>query len=780
MANPNFRAPDSASDEAPPHSNGTAPAGSPRQVSLPLDRMSQSERNGDGEAGGDLDASAAIRSERDRAQSLALYEGANPDAAALDTADDASMREFYGRLVNLLTQDGEGEAARKKGRNGLLVALRRRWLPALLVAGLAFFALFSVLKPHRVTFTATTQFLLPPHASQGDKDPFASPEDTYDTAAQMAIVGSDKIVSDAMSHVPPALRKAGWGAPDITGAPVGVSSTVSDSLINLSATSDNPQASLRFVNEMVRAYAKYSKNRYTANRTGSVKSTQSRLQETQKALDQARRDLRNYKERTGIFDATSQQGSSATNIAELGNQLEAARRESATVTADDMTLQGLRQRAVDAGVVRNNVLRDFESGSDRARAAQEAYDTAQSAAETRAGALTTASQQRIAGLQSSLDEARRKAALLPQAEQELNRLNQRLTLATTDYNAAAERNSQLALAGGAAPQGATILQPPGVSDNRGLQRVRALGVSVLGALLLGLGAAMILDRFDHSVRAAPDPEALFGAPILGALPAVKSRQAFIGQTEGGGSARARTAILEACYTAQSHILSAASNLGARSILITSSLPEEGKSQCAANLAAAMAYGGRQVLLIDADFWHPSQHEILGQELAPGFAQALRDEVPLSQTIRSTQVPNLHLLTAGQKVNPNLRGARSPDGAVAGTSAEMAALLSGEHHFQVMQIFKRYFDVVIVDAPPVMSVADAQLLAGLTDATVLVTADRTNRDQVQRARSMLRLAGAVLLGVVVNSVRLGEVGRWDMDFSPEEPFSNYSSSLSQRF
>ena len=114
---------------------------------------------------------------------------------------------------------------------------------------------------------------------------------------------------------------------------------------------------------------------------------------------------------------------------------------------------------------------------------------------------------------------------------------------------------------------------------------------------------------------------------------------------------------------------------------------------------------------------------------------------------------------------------------AGNSGELSALLVGDNHRHTMEVLKRFFDMIIVDAPPVMSVSDAQLLASLTDATVLVAAARTNRDQVQRARSMLRLSGADLLGVVINSVRAGEVQRWNVDFSPEEPFSNYSNSLS---
>ena len=607
MAKPNLRSPDPASNNAPDDntlgdntpggntpgegapspSNGTVPPGAvpnagasakasangvgavPRRASVPLHRLSQSER---GEREGEIE----IEIEREPSTSLSLYQDASGESAIEGASgDDASMREFYGRLVTLLTQDGEGETARKKGRGGVLTALRRRWLPALLLSGLAFYGLYSTLKPRQATYSASNQLLLPPRASAGDKDPFASPEDSYDTAAQVAIVGSEQIVRSALAKVPPELKEKGWNNPKVEVVPVSVNALESDSLINVSASSNDPKASLALVKEMERAYSNYIKNRYTSNRSDNLQSTKKRVADTQRELEKARGDLRRYKDETGIFDANGQQTSSAASISDLQNQLGAARREAATVTADDAVLQGLRQRAVDAGVNLQNVLRDFLPDSERGRLAQGEYARAQSQAEARAQSLEESSRARIAQLEESLARARQRAAELPAAEQQLSRLNQRVAIAEAAYQAASDRASQLTLASGTVAPVAKTLRSPGVNSNLPMQNARALAVSLLGALVLGLLGAIVLDRLDRSVRAAPDPEALFEAPILGALPAIGSRGArFIGNTDARGSARTRTATLEACYTAQSHILSAAANLGARSILVTSSLPEE--------------------------------------------------------------------------------------------------------------------------------------------------------------------------------------------------------------
>ena len=786
MATPNFRNSNSAPDNAP---------GKARRPS-PLHRLSQSEAEDAATAAHNTEQSAQGNQ---NARDLALFagetdlsdaglsesdfngsnlngsnlNGSGLNRADLDTADDESIREFYGRLVTLLTQDGESDSGRKKGGNPILVALRRRWLPALVLMALAFLGLYSLLKPRQFTYLASTTLLLPPQgaANDKDKDPFAPPEDSYDTKAQLAIIGSDPIVNRALSRVPAELRQRGWGDPNIKRVGVNVDSLESDSLVDISVASRDSKASVRLVNEMVAAYQQYTKNRYSQTKSANLDLTRQRVQKAARDLARARRELRDYKERTGVFDATAQQTSSAARINDLETALSTARREQATVTTDDATVQELQRSAVEAGNKLRAILRDFERDAPRARVAQEEYDQANAQAQARVTQLSQDSARRISQLESALAQARSDAANLPAAEQDLNRLNERVTLLETVYRNANGRADQLGLASGTIAATAKTLQPTDVYSDLSMKRARALGVSMLGALLLGLVCALGLDRLDHSVRATRDPAALFEAPVLGALPAIKARGArFIGSAQAQGNVRARTATLEACYNAQSHILSAAAAAGARSILFTSSLPEEGKSQCAANLAAAMAYGGHQVLLIDSDFWNPTQHEILEKELAPGYAQVLRDEAQLSQTIRSTDVPNLHLLSAGQSVTLPVKGQN-------GNSGELIGLLAGESHYHTMSVLKRFFDIIILDAPPVMSVSDAQLLAGLSDATVLVASARTNREQVQRARSMLRLAGADLLGVVINSVRQGEVQRWNVDFSPEEPFSHYSNSLS---
>jgi len=679
---------------------------------------------------------------------------------ATEVADDASIRDFYGNLVTLLTQDNAPRAVAPKGRAGLKEALRRRFWPALLVFLLCFGVLANALRPRQSLYVAQRVLLLPPRDPSAANDPLASPENGYDAPAQMAIIGSEPIVKDALQHVPSSLKAKGFGDAHTLSESVDVSPAGSDSLVSISVSSLNPKASVATVNAMVAAYQNYLRHRFNSNVADNQKRTRKIADNANGQLRGAQDQLRRSKEQSGVLDSTSAQSNATTNLLTLQNELDAAISEQGTATATDATLLGLQEKAQTAQSAYDAVVRDFFPDSPRALAAKSVLGNANVQVAKRRSELESNARNRVESARGRLERARQQASTLPAVEQQQNHLNASIASLQDDSNQATKRLSQLALA---ASQEAPIAKPMGaasVGSSQGTARIRSLAVSLASALALALLTAMLLDRADRSVRTSPNPEALFGAPVLGALPASKEGRTFyLAPTGAGkGNARARTQTIEACTDAQNNILAAATASGARSILLTSALPEEGKSGCASNLAAAMAYGGREVLLIDVDFWHPSQHENFGVPLAPGYAQVLRHDLPLSEAIRPTPVANLFLLSTGQD---------------AGQSGNIAELLDGRAHKRHMEMLHKYFDIIVLDAPPTMTVADAQLLSGLADTVVLVTAAKTRRDEVQRARSMLRLSGAHILGVVVNAVRPGEISGWNLNFVGEEPFADYA-------
>ncbi|MBK6432989.1 MAG: CpsD/CapB family tyrosine-protein kinase [Anaerolineae bacterium] len=177
----------------------------------------------------------------------------------------------------------------------------------------------------------------------------------------------------------------------------------------------------------------------------------------------------------------------------------------------------------------------------------------------------------------------------------------------------------------------------------------------------------------------------------------------------------------------------------RTMLITSAGPEEGKSTVLANLAVTEAQAGRRVIIVDADLRRPRQHELFGISNATGLTTALADEKGLQNlslqatVLQATEVPGLRVLTSGP-LPPN------PTELLA--SQRMAALLTA---------LSALSDLVLFDAPPVVVVTDAAILASQVDGVLLVVnANGTRREHAQRAQQLLAKVNARIVGSVLNN------------------------------
>ncbi len=174
-----------------------------------------------------------------------------------------------------------------------------------------------------------------------------------------------------------------------------------------------------------------------------------------------------------------------------------------------------------------------------------------------------------------------------------------------------------------------------------------------------------------------------------------------------------------------------------SIVFTSASPAEGKTFSAVNLALAQAQLETPVLLCDLDLRRPQVHNLLQCERTPGFSDFLLAEKPLEDCLRRIEGTNLYFLPAGSQVKNPLE------------------LLNMRHVRQVLDGFRRIFNWIILDTPPLLFSADANLLATMTDGTVIVVRiGTTTYDNVVRA--MQSLCENNVLGIVANGARAGEL------------------------
>jgi non-specific protein-tyrosine kinase len=174
----------------------------------------------------------------------------------------------------------------------------------------------------------------------------------------------------------------------------------------------------------------------------------------------------------------------------------------------------------------------------------------------------------------------------------------------------------------------------------------------------------------------------------------------------------------------------------RTMIVTSAAPEEGKSTTLANLAVTMAQAGKRVILVDADLRRPVQHTLFGLRDAPGLTNLVIDaDATREPPLQPTGIANLQLLASGPlPPNPSeLLGSRRMTEIIAGL-AERA-------------------EVVLFDAPPVIAVTDAAVLASRVDGVLLVIyAGKTRREHVEKARALLDKVNARIVGTVLTNVR----------------------------
>ncbi len=199
----------------------------------------------------------------------------------------------------------------------------------------------------------------------------------------------------------------------------------------------------------------------------------------------------------------------------------------------------------------------------------------------------------------------------------------------------------------------------------------------------------------------------------------------------------RSPVAEAYRSLRTNLEFASLDHPLRTLLLTSPGPDEGKSTTLANLAVTTAQAGRRVIIADCDLRRPRQHEIFGLSNSVGLTTMIRDEEALAQPpLQETEVAGLWLLSSGPSPpNP-------------------AELLASQRMTQIIQRLVEMADLVLFDAPPIVAVTDAAVLASKVDGVLLIiNAGSTKRQYAQRAKELLDRVNARLVGAVLNNVAL---------------------------
>ena len=274
---------------------------------------------------------------------------------------------------------------------------------------------------------------------------------------------------------------------------------------------------------------------------------------------------------------------------------------------------------------------------------------------------------------------------------------------------------------------------------------RNVAVGVFMGLLIGIGAALLIERLDRRIREPADLEAVFELPLLASIP---ESEALL---EGADATTATTELpaveAEAFRMLRTRLRYFNVDRDIKVVVATSAAPDDGKSTTSWNLAATAAESGSSAILIEADFRKPTAARRHNLAPSPGLAELLTHQTDLESATQTIPVSAVTGKTAGTATLDVITSGSPPP--------SPANLLGSEEMRALFKTLGESYDLVVVDAPPILVIADPIPLIGMVDGVIVVARlNKTTTDQAQSLRQQLENLGAPVLGVVANRVKGG--------------------------
>lgn len=552
------------------------------------------------------------------------------------------------------------------------------------------------------------------------------------------------------------LRVAG----DVLLANLAVSPGRLSRLVELQFTSPDQEVAQNVANSWAENFISQTLERRFEATSYAREFLEGRLEELRERIDQAERRLVTYAEQQGIVNipapetALGEAGGGERSLA--SDDLASLNRELTQATADRIraesrvnsrpgqvsealqnpAIASLRQRRAEIAAEYARLMTQFEPGYPPAAALQSQVDRLdQSIAAEEARVINSlrgdfqasvareqSLEQNVQALQDDVLDMRRRSIQYNIFQREADTERQL-------YDALLQRYKAIGVAGGVGTNNVSVVdlaQLPGRPSSP--QLLLNLALSFLAGLVIGAVIAFLLEQFDQGISDPEEVENMLRAPMLGAIPKLPDEDDAQEALEDR-----KSLISEAYISLQTRLAFSSSEGVPRSIAITSSRPAEGKTTTSYALALSLVRTKRRVLLIDADMRSPSIHTILGTTNDAGLSNVLSGQ-DLQSQIKQTQHEGLFVLTAGPQ----------PPSA--------PELLSNDRLKEVLNEALGTFDHVIVDAPPVMGLADASLIGSRVAGVVFVVeSHNTNGRMARAALTRIRSSNSHLLGVVLTKL-----------------------------
>ncbi|HZE63529.1 MAG TPA: polysaccharide biosynthesis tyrosine autokinase [Pyrinomonadaceae bacterium] len=549
-------------------------------------------------------------------------------------------------------------------------------------------------------------------------------------------------------------------------------------LIDLRASHTDPAVATKVVNAMADAFALW--NLEVKTKTNSIAGTylQKRIAELQSQIRNGEEQLVNYAQSHEILSLDASQNTVVERLAGLNKELleaendrslaEAAYRTSlmpgaaeANAEISDKQIGELKSHLADLRQKRAQLLlTDTEESPEVKDVTQQLATLEKQLEDTRGSAKKIINTNLESNYRKTLDrentlrasfgKQRAETVAQNQAAINYNILKQEIETNKGLLDGLMQRSKENDVTMAGTPNNIHVVDYSAIpKEPVGPRRLQAVILALVLALAFGVALALFLEYLDDTVKTTGDVESGLRLPSLAIIPiAGRSTQRFLPisralqRTNGNGSApellinaSGPSQQAEAYRHLRTSILLSTAGRPPKSLLVTSSVPAEGKTTMVVNTATVLAQTGAQVLVIDADMRRPRLHYVFGLDNNDGLSAILSSdmtEADVLSKINKFRDTNIYLLSSGA-IPPN-----------------PAELLGSAQMKRLLDIVGETFNYIVIDSPPIASFTDGVLISSLVDGVLLVVhGGKTSRQVVKRTRQILHEVGAKIIGVVLN-------------------------------
>ncbi len=529
------------------------------------------------------------------------------------------------------------------------------------------------------------------------------------------------------------------------------------SLVDISFSSPSPSLSAEIANAWVEQFIESNLDRRFDSTSDARKFLEERLAELRQRLEDSERRLVLYADNKQIVTLSSTQDSEGKTISQktlASSDLEALNQALAQATADRIIAESeVRQRRGNKNALENPALNSirlqratveseyakllvqFEPEYPAAKALQsqiEALDNSIAREEARARTGTEAryseASQRERELKRKVDELKGLFSGERKDSIQYNIFQREVDTNRQLYDGLLQRYKEIGVAG-VGNNNIAVVDRASPADKPSSPR---LLLNIVLSALAGVGLAavyvFVMEQLDQTVKDSSDLKTKLGVVPLGLIPDLEKQDVL-------ESLEDKKSVAWEAYLSIRTSLSFLTDHGVpRSFLVTSTRPNEGKSTSAFALAAVLTSADRKLLLVDGDMRNPSLHKMLGIQNEKGLSNYLSGDQNFGEAIKTSEVFGFDAMTAGP-VPPNA-----------------AELLSSDRIQELMAELGKVYDTIIIDAPPVLGLADIPLLAGAVEGVIYtIEANGVKIKGIEAALQRIRASHAPIFGGIVTKV-----------------------------